>query len=272
MKFCYLDESGKGHESLLVLAGIVVDAQRMHLAKREYQALFQAASNSARSPIPELHARDLLPGNDKWRRIDPSIRKGVVSDILEWISCRSHKIVFAAVDRKRFVTTLNDFQYAPSIPDDFTAAAFHIMLSLQRHFQQLKRNKGKIVFVFDQGANFDPLYEIVIDPPPWSRAYYEHAKKPQPLSQIVDMPFTADSKLVPLIQVADLICYIIRTYTLISDYERSEKYQGELDDYTEWVKIIKSCLVPQSHRYKKKSACELSKFYNELAPPSLYNL
>lgn len=33
MKFCYFDESGLGEEPYLLVAGIIVDATRMHVTK-----------------------------------------------------------------------------------------------------------------------------------------------------------------------------------------------------------------------------------------------
>ena len=39
MKFCYLDESGMGSEPIFVLAGIVVDATRMHITKAAWNDL-----------------------------------------------------------------------------------------------------------------------------------------------------------------------------------------------------------------------------------------
>jgi hypothetical protein len=35
VKFSYIDESGKGNEPVLVLAGIVTDAHRMHVTKSD---------------------------------------------------------------------------------------------------------------------------------------------------------------------------------------------------------------------------------------------
>ena len=51
MKFCYLDETGTGQNTAVILVGIVVDVQRMDLTKREWNRLFQEISNLARKPI-----------------------------------------------------------------------------------------------------------------------------------------------------------------------------------------------------------------------------
>ena len=39
MKLCYFDESGTGSEPIAVVVGVIVDAQRMHITKREWADL-----------------------------------------------------------------------------------------------------------------------------------------------------------------------------------------------------------------------------------------
>lgn len=45
MKFCYLDESGMGDEAILVMAGIIIDAQRMHNTKVVWADFFDNLSS-----------------------------------------------------------------------------------------------------------------------------------------------------------------------------------------------------------------------------------
>ena len=42
MKFCYVDESGKGSEPVLVLAGIIADAHRMHVTKSDWLGILKS--------------------------------------------------------------------------------------------------------------------------------------------------------------------------------------------------------------------------------------
>ena len=53
MKFCYLDESGTGHEPFAVMVGIIVDSHRMHLTKKDWADLLLKLSRKfERIPRP----------------------------------------------------------------------------------------------------------------------------------------------------------------------------------------------------------------------------
>jgi hypothetical protein len=101
VKFCYIDESGKGNEPILVLAGIIADAHRMHVTKSDWLEILQALSRDVQRPIEEFHTRHFYKGNGIWRSLNGEQRTAVLNRILEWMAERNHKVVFAAVDKKK---------------------------------------------------------------------------------------------------------------------------------------------------------------------------
>lgn len=224
MKFCYLDETGTDqHSPIVILVGVIVDIQRMRLAKQEWNDLFKKHAKLARKPITEIHAKDLIPGNDEWRGVDPETRVKVVTEIVDWFVKRKHQIAFAAVDKKGFCRQSND-ERKQNLKNEWIAAAFHIALSLQKAYPKRKgnkSNKSNTLLIFDKGntSDIDKLINLLINPPSWSDTYYRQEKKDR-LDKIIDVPFYADSHHVPLIQIADLICYILRRYSQLKDYTR----------------------------------------------------
>ena len=273
MKFCYLDETGPDqHSPIVILVGVIVDIQRMNLAKQEWKGLFEKISNLARKPIIEIHARDLISGSKAWHGVEPATRFQAVDTILDWISGRKHKITFASVDKARFRSPPNDDERKQALKNEWITVAFHIALSLQKDHQKEQRNKGNTLLIFDKGREPDKLIDLLTEPPSWSDTYYNWQEKKDRLDKIIDVPFYADSHHVPLIQIADLICYILRRYSELKDYGKDKKYEGELTRYEGWVEKIKECCIDKRHRYKKKLACDTSKFFTELAPPSLREL
>ncbi len=42
VKFCYCDESGTGDEPLAMMVGVIVDAQRMHCTKHDWESLLSS--------------------------------------------------------------------------------------------------------------------------------------------------------------------------------------------------------------------------------------
>ena len=101
MKFCYLDETGTGKESVVIMVAMIIDIQRMNRTKLEWSDLFDELSRLANKPISEIHAKDLIPGHGAWHKIHPKVRVQVVDGILHWIENRKHKITFSAIDKSR---------------------------------------------------------------------------------------------------------------------------------------------------------------------------
>lgn len=117
MKFCYLDESGGADTGIIVLGGVIVNSQRMNLAKRECAELFSTISKLARRKVSEIHAQDLIPGNKAWRGVDPNTRFEVVNQILDWLDRRKHKITFAVILMHQFRAYSESVEIARTLKD-----------------------------------------------------------------------------------------------------------------------------------------------------------
>lgn len=105
MKFCYLDESGTGDigkEPVTVCVGVIVDALRMHRTKHEWGELLKEFNKKTTRPISEIHTTNLYRGNDEWRNIKGDERAAIISQIIDWLIERKHKVTFSAVDRDGF--------------------------------------------------------------------------------------------------------------------------------------------------------------------------
>lgn len=270
MKFCYLDETGTGQDTVIVLVGVIVDIQRMNRTKQEWQDLFVSIARVAKKDINEIHAKDLLAGNHAWRGVDVVDRDRVVDLVLNWLIERNHKITFSAIDRERFKVSTD--MRRTVLDNEWCAAAFHIMLGIQKAHQTNEKNKGHTLFIFDMGKNPSQIITLVREPPDWSDSYYGREKKQERLDQIIDVPFFADSEHVPLIQIADLIGYIFRRWADLNDYGQSEKYVGELAKFEKWIEKIKAVCLKASYRYMKRGGCDTARFYYELSPASLRDL
>ena len=272
MKFCYLDETGLDqHTSVVIVVGVVVDALRMNRTKVEWGDLFARISALANKPVREIHAMDLIPGRSAWRGVDGNVRAEIIDTILDWFAERKHFVTFAAVDKERYKQLAGDFR-KNDLGAPWNVAAFHVVLTLQRAYQKSKGNKGHTVFIFDKGQPPDKLIELITDPPEWSRVYYDKDQSRDHLDQVIDVPFYAESHHVPLVQVADLVCYILRRFTDLRDYGSQDRYPGESDRYEGWVSKIKRRCISRSHRYQKSQVSDTARFFNDLAPNCLTEL
>ena len=286
MKFCYVDESGKGDEPVLVLAGIIADAHRMHVTKSDWLGILQRLSNDVQRPVEEFHTRHFYKGNGIWRSLNGEQRTAVLNRILEWMNERNHKVVFAAVDKGKVdASHLSDKDnfIRNDKPNFWKLAAVHLLLSIQKYHQSNERKKGHTVMVFDNGNDPEEIAEVVLRPPTWTDSFYDYQREIRkrkasfpnpdlPLNMIVDVPYFADSRHVGMLQIADLFSYLLRHHAELQAGYRSPDYGDEKDKVSSWVSRLATLLVPDNFRWKASGGCECTKFFRSIAPEPLVEI
>ena len=279
MKFCYADESGHGDE-ITVVAGVIVDSLRMHRTKSEWNDLLTDSNNLLKnsddatgSRILELKGRELYRGNAAWRKLDGGQRTKLIELVINWMCERKHKVTFGAVVKSSLSANRNcsDIEgFQDSSP--WCVAAMHLILGLQKQHQKVKQNKGHTLFVFDHVKEGNELLEFVRDLPDALGEFYNQKAGSIPLDQVIDVPYFADSKDVELIQVADLIAFILRLYAAIGEGLIEEKFHGERDRLREWIGLMQPVLLPDSSRWKRSQRGKCESFFRKVAPASLVSL
>lgn len=268
MKFCYLDESGMGEGRYLVMAGIIVDATRMHRTKEAWADYLGYLSKAVNQKVTEFHARRFYSGSGSWAQINGPKRAELISAILAWVANRKHDITFSAIDKQAFQQRKASGEFE-GIPSDWCAAAVHCLLGLQKYHQREKKNKGHTVVVFDREAKEEGcLTKIVLSPPGWTNSYYDKSRNQEPLDQIVDVPFFVDSEQALLIQVADMVSYILRTYAELENGGK-ERYTGEHGKVRAWVTQICERAIPGAMRYPAKGGCLAAQAFRNISPECL---
>lgn len=269
MKFCYFDESGMGDEPVLVVAGIDVDASRMRTTRKDWADFLESLSIRTGRPVSEFHTRNFYRGNRLSRTIDGNERAEVISAILDWLSVRRHRVTFSAILKSRFESLKAD-QRLKGLGTPWSAAAFHCVLTLQRAHQELKGSRRQTVLIFDREvAEEERFSELIKDPPDWAREYYNCSQDSLPLDTLLEAPLFADSRLVLLIQVADMVAYLLRFHAELQAGLSTESYPGEMKQIEEWAIRIFGMSLPGSLRYPEhcpEGACGL---FWDLAPETL---
>lgn len=274
MKFCYCDESGMGEEPIATMVGVVVDADRMHVTKGDWQSLLDLLTEVTGQRITELHMRDLYPGNGPYRRVlDGPDRADLITQICRWIADRKHHFVYASVvkDGYRQAWARQD------IPDELGTIwrfmGFHMMLAMQRRFMREPVPKGNTVFVFDNEEREEMRFaDLVLRPREWSDAYYNRPRNAEPLDQVIDTPYFGDSKDVSLIQVADCAAYIFRRFAELHEGLARERYEGEKERVAEWASMLAARSIGRSHIYPRTSRNDAQNLFFDLAPQSMRSL
>jgi len=273
MKFCYVDESGTGSEPFAIMTGIIVDSQRMHITKTDWSELLSVLSEICKREIKEFHARDFYRGNSPWRDIDGETRSKIITSIFQWLSDRKHDITFSGVDKDLFNRkkgTDSDFSYFQSI---WCFMGLHLILSIQKFFQNQEKNKGNTLFFFDEEVREKTNFaNLIRDPPPFTDLYYSKKPEQDQLDQVIDVPYYGDSKEANLLQIADLTSYLLRRYVEIKEKRVPPDYQDEEKKIDAWVESVVSLSLPVSTRYLSKGRDECSELFCKYAPKSLLRL
>jgi len=270
MKFCYIDESGTGDEPYAVMVGVLIDAYRMRPTKADWDGLLQHLTELVERPVIEFHTRDFYAGNTPWRGLHGGRRADVISAIFQWFAGRRHHIVISAIDKEKFDGEPSDHPFMADIGGVWRCLALHMALSIQKHSQRQKKNKGNTVMVFDEhGRDEKDFAELVLTPPAWTETYYDRSKKQAPLDQIVDVPHFVDSAHVGLIQVADCFSYFLRRHLEIHEEKIPPRYDGEAEMVGEWVEMALDCCIPMASIYPKKGRCNAAELFFSVAPNTL---
>lgn len=270
MKFCYIDESGMGQEPYLVMAGVIVDATRMHVTKEVWSDFLGVLSKAAGRDIQEFHTKDFYNGNGVWRKLDGPVRSRIITAILKWLGDRKHHVTWSAIDKSVWDERVKQDDRLKQLESFWRTGAFHLVLTLQKRFQGERKNKGHTVCVFDREVREEAKFaKLVCAPPAWSDDYYGRGKKQSALDQIVDVPHFVDSENVVLIQVADLLTYLLRNHAELTAGHTHERYAGEAKQIDGWVEVIKKRAIPAVNRYPRNARCDTACMFWDLAPECL---
>ena len=278
MNICYCDETGIGQEDYAVMCGIIADDQRMHKTKAHWEKRIEELNSvieeykqidrlptehkPAKKGIKELHARDFIPGNAIWSKVSGDKRAEITNAILDWLIKRDHKAVILSADKKGYDDSIKSDAIDSKLNSIWKCLAFQLVLGVQK-YQQQKTDplNGHTIIVFDNEESEKDAFAKLI-----------HSSKNgnDNLDMIIDVPYFADSKFIPLIQVADLLCYLCRRHLLISLH--GEKYPGErvtIDGYMEKIRTIS---IKSKYTYpdpkNPKAHAPLKPFY-DIAPKVL---
>ncbi|HEX2988422.1 MAG TPA: DUF3800 domain-containing protein [Chloroflexota bacterium] len=273
VNFCYCDESGTGEEPIATMAGIVVDAGRMHLTKADWRDLLERLRERTSRHIDELHTADFYAGNGVWRGMNGPDRAFVINEIFEWLAKRKHHIVYASVNKACYGKARQQNGIPDGLGTVWRFLGFHLVLAIQRYSQPEKKRKGNTYLVFDNEEQEHLRFpELILTPPAWSDEYYGRDKKDEALSEIVDVPVFGDSKTLPLLQVADLVAFFLRRYAEMQESLLPAKYNGEKDKVSGWVRQIQARSIGRAHIYPKSKRNSAQDLFYQMAPPSLRDL
>jgi hypothetical protein len=221
------------------MVGIIVDANRMHLTKQNWEDLLRYLREETGRHIREFHTRDFYAGNGVWRGLGGRDRWAVMIAIMDWLAERKHRVVYSSVLKSSFTRAFE----ARAIPDELNSVwrflGFHLILAMQKHCQTEQGIKGHTIFVFDNEERERMRFtDLILRPPVWSDLYYGRKRNRKQLDQIVDVPYFAESHDVVLIQLADFLAFMLRRYSEIKERLVGPRFDDEEEKLTDWSRAF----------------------------------
>lgn len=255
------------------MVGIVVDSQRMHVTKEHWNGLLDKLSTIVGTPLKELHTRYFYSGSGIWKKMAGQQRADFIGSVFDWLAERKHTVVYTSVVKKRYFESLKQNKIPSEVGTLWRFLGFHLMLAIQKAHQTHEKTKGNTIFIFDNESKEEKHFvDLVRKSPEWSYEYYAKNKKDEPLNQIVDAPYFADSQDVILIQLADVVSFFLRRFAEIREGVVPAKYADEDLKVSTWVDRIAERSIGCSHIYPQKGRCSCAEMFFSHAPESLRSL
>lgn len=246
MYICYVDESGhcgrkrNPRQPVEVLCGVLTDITKLAKTQREHSALLRDLG------LGELKSAEAYRGRKEWGSVKPAERDALFEKVMGWADERKSKFVVCPIDSDRF---FRDKEAGGAFSDllqyPYEAGALNILLALERHQKTKRSNKGKTIVIFDEQQEHDQsLLKILAGDLSFTDDYTGFVPKPRRknpparLEQIIDVPHFSKSHLSVLIQIADLVAFIVNHYLKLAKYGVAESYEGELEKLTRWYRLV----------------------------------
>ncbi len=269
----YVDESGyvgrarNPDQPVQVMACILPSVYNLHRTTDEFGANLQTLRANA-IPLTELKAEEIYRGRGVWGRVEGVVRHRIFSTYFDWLVSRRHKIVLSLIDNNRFFDLKDSGdQIAEHLGFPYVAGALQIALSVQRHNQGRKKNKGKTILIFDEQNEFEGAVEdLIAQPPEFTDGFYGYRPRDRfKLNQIIDTAYFVKSHYSHVIQTADTVAFVSRLYLQLTNYGMEQAYNGELNRIEGWFNTIRERLIPRSH-VNPRGSHEILEFYRRVEP------
>ena len=279
MYLCYVDESGhcgtayNPAQPVEVLCGVLTDFTKLSKTQREQRDILTILNDNG-IPVAELKASDIYGQRGHWQGIPPQIRDAVFNILLGLIDDRACKLIVCPIDSGKFFTIKNSgCPISTRLGFPYEAGAVNVILALQRMHRSKQKNKGRTIFIFDEQVGHDEnivdLFEGDLSFTNGCTGYKTRpraANQPRRMDQVVDIPHFSKSHLAIMIQLADVVAFIVARYIQIKSFGNRERYNGELVKIDLWYQRIGACTV-KPQMIDPPGRNQICRYYRDIRPP-----
>ena len=235
MHFFYIDEAGCNGRDLcnvespiFVLASLIVSDEKWNMTNKRFSEIISAYFDDVPDDF-ELHAEQLFSptGDGPFRGHDRHRRNDLANQLLDLIEEKSHHTAYFAIDKSALQANLPPElgikQYL-----DFSAPyliCFDYLLSLFEWYTKVRLGQSaRAMIILDEKREFESEIRTIVR--------YQKYQVPETrrLKWIVEFSYPVSSHKNPMIQIADLLSYLIKKFLEIEN--------GYRDGYAAQVKTV----------------------------------
>jgi hypothetical protein len=242
MHFFYLDETGctgadltNLEQPIFVIGGISVTDEAWRTTNQRLRSAIEKFFNHAIAPEFELHASDLINGEGPFQEHEREDRNALAHRLLDIIAERKHAIHFVGIDKAKLAKAVQGAEHDIincSIP--YLLGFNYLVSYIERYVRDVLGKSARGMIILDQ----KDLYHSEIDRLTHFRRY-EVANARQ-LKWLVEFSYPVDSVRHPMVQVSDLVIYLVRKFLECENGYRPKWGQEAKNFYAScYDKIIK---------------------------------
>ena len=213
MHFFYLDETGctaadlnAAQQPIFVLGGLSVDAKRWRKTTELFEKLISDFSLANNINIDELHASELLNSKGKYQNISREKINKFISDCLSIIVSQKHPIHFVAIDKKRLGLASRGDPKILNTNIPYLLAFNYLVGYVEKYTKECLGSTARAMMIIDEKEIFlSQISEIV-------NFKRNNPVKTRRLKWLVELTYAVDSKRNPMIQLSDLVIFLVRKF------------------------------------------------------------
>lgn len=230
MHFFYLDETGctgadlkNVEQAIFVLGGISVNATGWRKTIDQFRAAIDEFFGEIASADFELHATDILNQKGAFAEYDRSTINDFMHRVLDVIIERKHAIHFVGIDKAKLAEALPGGGHRVVKCEIPYLLGFNYMVSyIERYTREALGRTVRSMIILDQ----KDAYHADIDEITNYRRY--EIAKARRLKQLVEFSYSIDSVRHPMVQVSDLVIFLIRKFLEVeNDYRKDWSHDAK---------------------------------------------
>ena len=266
MHFFYLDETGctgadlnNGEQPIFVIGGISVTDEGWSTTNEHFRAAIDKFFGGSLPPDFELHAAELVNGEGPFVGRSRDERNALAHTFLDIIAERKHAIHFVGIDKSQLAAAKIGRHAVINCAVPYQLGFNYLITYIERYVRETLGRSARAMIILDQKE----LYQEQIDRLTHFRRYdVPSARK---LKRIVEFSYPVNSTRHPMIQVSDLVIFLVRKFLECENGYRPEWTYEARNFYaacyakiiarTRWTTLIKSDGIEEAPAHETLCEC-----------------